>query len=97
LLLAAPDVEAPDDVAEVVEGKRDARSVDQRHPAQRKVERLTVVGLSARLLERGLGHYAVDVEPGGIDSRDVAVVAHHPIDEALVARRVEVGRGEPDL
>src|SRR5262245_9144944 len=49
LALAAPDVEAPDDVAQVIERERPARRVDERHPTQRLDERLTVVGLSARL------------------------------------------------
>ena len=88
--LAAPDVEAPDDVAEVVEAERPARRVDERDRAQRLDERLAVVGLAARLLQRGLGHQPVDVEPGGIEAGNVAVVLHHPVDEPLVGRRVEV-------
>src|SRR5262249_18431927 len=96
LLLAAADIEVPDDVAEVGEGKWPAWRLREGHRTQRAVERLAVVGLAARLLERRLGHQTVDVEPGGIDPGDVAVVAHHPVDEALVARRVEVGRVERD-
>src|SRR5215813_14220335 len=59
LLLAAADVEIPDDVAKVIERKRAARSVDEGHRTQRAVERLTVVGLAAGLLQRRLGHQAV--------------------------------------
>src|SRR5262245_28391412 len=59
LLLAAADVEVPDDVAEVVEEKRPARSIDEGDRAQRVVEGLAVVGLTARLLQRRLGHQAV--------------------------------------
>src|SRR5262249_5840746 len=56
LLLAAADIEAPDDVAEVVEGKWPAWRIHEGYRAQRAVERLAVVGLAAGLLERRLGH-----------------------------------------
>src|SRR5712691_2712882 len=94
LPLAPPDVEAPDDVAEVVERERPARRVGERYGAQRPVERLPVVGLAAGVLERRLRDHPGDVETGGVGARDVAVVAHHPVDEPLVARRVEIVRVE---
>src|SRR5262245_24650669 len=92
LALGAAYVEAADDVAEVIEMERPARRVGERYGAQRLDERILVVGLPARLFERGLGDHAVDVDTGGVDPRNVAVVAHHPVDEPLVARRIEVGR-----
>src|SRR6266571_1646154 len=52
LPLAFPDIEVPDDVAEVVEVERPARRIGELHGAQRFDERLLVVGLAARLLER---------------------------------------------
>src|SRR5262245_58090467 len=42
LLLAPPDVEAADDVAEVVEAERAARRVGERHRPQRLDQRLLV-------------------------------------------------------
>src|SRR6267378_6051423 len=54
LPLAASDIEVADDVTEVVEVERPARGVGERHAAQRPDQRLLVVGLSARLLERRL-------------------------------------------
>src|SRR5712691_6786426 len=94
LPLAPPDVEAPDDVAEVVERELPARRVGERYGAQRPVERLPVVGLAAGLLERRFRDHPGDVETGGVGARDVAVVAHHPVDQPLVARRVEIVRVE---
>src|SRR5262245_54561893 len=91
LLLAAPDVEAADDVAEVIEAERAARRVGQRHRAERLDQRVAVLGLATHLLESRLRHHAVDVEAGCVDARDVAVVAHHALDEPLVARGVQVG------
>src|SRR6266542_6913589 len=90
LLLDAPDVEVPDDVAEVIEGERAARRVGERHGPQRAVERLAVIGLAAGLLEGRLRDLARDVEARGVEAGDVAVLAHHPVDELLVGRRVEV-------
>src|SRR6266705_6833229 len=92
LLFAPPDIEAPDHVAEAVERERPAGRVGERHRAQGSVQRFLVVRLPARLLERGLGDHAVDVESGRVEPGDVAVVAHHPVDEQLVARRVEIAR-----
>src|SRR6266513_6228296 len=94
LPVAPPDVEIADDVAEAVEVKRPARGIGERHAAQGPDQRLLVLGLPARLLERGLRDHAVDVETGGIEARDVPIVAHHPLDAAPVARRVEVARIE---
>src|SRR5262245_37287794 len=88
LLVAAADVEGPHDVAQVVEAERAARRVGQRHTAQRLDQRLPVVGLAARLLERRLRHHAVDVDAGGVEAGDVAVVLHHAVDQPLVAGRV---------
>src|SRR5215471_20413306 len=92
LSLAAPDVEGADDVAQVVEVERTARRIGERDGAQRLDERIAVVGLAARLLEPGLGDHAVDVDARGVDPGDVAIVLHHAVDEALVARRVEIRR-----
>src|SRR5215475_13698402 len=52
LPLAAANVEAAHDVAEVVEGERPPRGVGERHRAQRPVHGFPVVGLATRLLER---------------------------------------------
>src|SRR5512147_2114050 len=90
LALAAPDVEVADHVAEMIEGERPAGRVGERHRAQRPIHRLAVVGLAARLLHRGLRNLAVDVEAGRVEPGNVAVVADHPVDQALVARGVEV-------
>src|SRR2546426_8726512 len=57
LPLASPDVEAPHHVAEAVERKRPAGRVGERHGAQGSVQRVLVVGLSAGLLQRGLGDH----------------------------------------
>src|SRR6266542_1747001 len=92
LLLAAADVEVPHDVAEVIEAEGAARRVGVRDPAKRTDERVPVVGLAARLLERGFRDHPVDVEAGGVGAGDVAVLADHPVDELLVARPVEVFR-----
>src|SRR5712692_11273116 len=94
LPLAPPDVQAHDDVTEVVERERPARRVREGHRAQRFVERFPVVRLPARLLERRFRDHPGDVETGGVGARDVAVVAHHPVDESLVARRIEIVRIE---
>src|SRR5258708_4631718 len=53
LALAAPDVEGPDDVAQVVEVERTARRVRERHGAQRLDKGVAVLRLAGRLLERG--------------------------------------------
>src|SRR5262245_20331946 len=92
LLLALSDVEVADHVAEVVEAERPAWRVGEGEPAHRLDQGLAVVGLAAGLLEGGFGDHAVDVDAGGVDPGDVAVVLHHPVDEALVARGVEVAR-----
>src|SRR6266496_524025 len=92
LPLAAPDVEGADDVAAPVEGEGAARRVGEGDAAHRSVEGLAVVRLAARLLQRGLRDLAVDVEAGRVETRDIAVVLHHPFDEPLVARRVEIAR-----
>src|SRR5262245_41083775 len=92
LLLALADEEAPDRVAEVVERDRPARRVGERDATERPDERVAVVGLAARLLEGCLGDQAVDVQAGGIDPGNVAVVLHHAVDESLVRRRIEVAR-----
>src|SRR5262245_7803291 len=92
LLLALADEEAPDHVAEVVEREGPARRVGERDATERPDEGLAVVGLAARLLESRLGDQAVDVQAGGIDPGNVAVVLHHAVDEPLVRRRVEVAR-----
>src|SRR5499427_6545548 len=94
LPFAAPDIEVADDVAEVVEAERPARGIGEGHAPQRLDEVFAVVGLAARLLEGGLRHHAVDVESRGVSPRDVAVLAHHPVDELLVARGVDVVRVE---
>src|SRR6516162_10953411 len=65
LALAAADVKATDDVAEMVEMERPARRVGQRHGAQRLDECVLVVGLAAGLFETGLRGHAVYVKPGG--------------------------------
>src|SRR5262245_34781817 len=101
LSFAAPDIEAADHVAEVVEAERPARGIGERHAPQGFDELFAVVRLPARFLEGGLRHHSVDVESRGVGPRDVSVVAHHPIDELLVARgvdvvRVEVARDHPD-
>src|SRR5438270_928249 len=92
LLLAPPDVEGPDHVAEVIERERPAGRIGERHAAKRPDERLPVVGLAAGLLERRLGDQAVDVEAGGVEAGNVAVFLHHAVDESLVGRRIEVAR-----
>src|SRR5215510_7932579 len=92
LLLALADEEAPDHVAEVVERERPARRVGERDATERPDERVAVVGLAARLLEGRLGDQAVDVQAGGIDPGNVAVVLHHAVDESLVRGRIEVAR-----
>src|SRR5438093_13090358 len=92
LLLAPPDVEGPDHVAEVIERERPAGRIGERHAAKRPDERLPVVGLATGLLERRLGDQAVDVEAGGVEAGNVAVVLHHAVDESLVGRRIEVAR-----
>ena len=74
----------------MIERERPAGRVRQRDRAQGAVQRLAVVGLTAGLLERRLGDHAVDVESRRVDAWNVAVVAHHPVDESLVARRVQV-------
>src|SRR5438132_7636346 len=91
LLLAPPDVEGPNHVAEVIERERPAGRVRQRNRAQGAVQRLAVVGLAAGLLERRLGDQAIDVEAGRIEAGHVAVVLDHPVDEPLVGRRVQIG------
>src|SRR5215470_13432277 len=90
LALAAPDVEGAHHVPQVVEAERPPRGIGQRHRPKRPVERLAVLGLAARLLERRLRHLAVDVEAGRVEARDVAVLLDHTVDQALVGRRVEV-------
>src|SRR5262249_48327233 len=50
LLVAPPDVEVPDHVAEVVEAERPARRIGERDAAERLDEHVLVLGLSARLL-----------------------------------------------
>src|SRR5207249_1549058 len=92
LPLGPPDVEGPDHVTEVIERERPSGRVDQRDAAQRPVERLAVVRLAACLFQRRLRDHAVDVEARGIEAGNVAVVLHHPVDEPLVARRVEIAR-----
>src|SRR5262245_38024838 len=47
LHLHAADVEAPDDVAQVIEAERSPRSVGERHGAQRLHEAVAVLGLAA--------------------------------------------------
>src|SRR5262249_15794043 len=94
LLLAAADVEGAHHVAEVIEGEGSAGRVGERYRAQGPYERVPVFGLPTGLLESRLGDHAVDVEAGGVRARDVAVVAHHPVDEALVARGIEIVRVE---
>src|SRR5437867_7744394 len=94
LPLDAPDVEAPDDVAEVVELERTARRVGQRYGPQRLDEGLAIVRFAAGLFQRRLGDHPVDVESGGVGPGNVAVLAHHSLDELLVARRVDVVRVE---
>src|SRR5499427_5036854 len=94
LPLAASDIEVADHIAEVVEAERPARGIGERHAPQGLDELFAVVRLPARLLEGGLRHHSVDVEPGGVGPRDVAVLAHHPVDELLVARGVDVVRVE---
>src|SRR5215831_3163061 len=101
LLLAAPDVEVAHDVAEVIEAEGTAGGVGERDAAKRPDECVPVIGLAARLLEGGLRDQSVDVEARGVGAGDVAVLSHHPVDELLVARRVdvvrvEVGRDHPD-
>src|SRR5215470_1476276 len=101
LPLAAPDIEVADHVAKVVEAERPARGIGERHAPQGLDELFAVVRLPARLLEGSLRHHSVDVEPGRVGPRDVAVLAQHPVDELLVARgvdvvRVEVARDHPD-
>src|SRR5215813_10100751 len=101
LALTASDVEVADHVAEVVEAEWPARGIGERDAPQRLDEVFAVVRLPARLLEGGLRHHPVDVEPGGVGPRDVAVLANHPVDELLVARgvdvvRIEVARDHPD-
>src|SRR5262245_20584780 len=91
LPLAAADVERADDVAEMVEAERAARRIGERYGPQRLDERILVLGLAAGLLEGSLGHHAVDVNAGRVDARNVAVVLHHALDEALVAGRVQTG------
>src|SRR5205823_1458315 len=68
LLLAAPNVEAPHHVAEMIEGERPARGVGERDAPERLAEGLTVLALPARLLERGLRDHAVDVDAGGVEA-----------------------------
>src|SRR5579864_3193277 len=70
LSLAAPDVDVADHVAEVVEVERAPRGVGERDAAQGPDQRVLVVGLAAGLLERSLGHHAVDVEARGVDAGD---------------------------
>src|SRR5207245_9419724 len=84
LLLAPPDVEGPDHVAEVIERERPAGRVRKRHRAQGAVQGLAVVGLAGSLLERRLSDHTVDIESGGVEAWNVAVVAHHPVAESLV-------------
>src|SRR6185369_17417335 len=79
LLVDPPDVAVADDVAEVIEAEGAAGRVGERDRAQGPVERLPVVGLAARLLQRRLRHHAVDVEAGGVEPGDVAVVLHHAV------------------
>ena len=59
---------------------------------QRLGERLAVVGLAAELLDRGLDALAGDVHAGRVAAGQHVVVLPHRGDEALVARRVEIGR-----
>src|SRR2546422_952399 len=59
LLLHAADVEASDDVAEVIEAERPPRGVGERHAAQRLDHGVAVAGLAAGLLQRGRGPQAV--------------------------------------
>src|SRR5947209_2751831 len=66
LLVDPPDVEVPDDVAEVIEAEGAARRVGERDPAEGPDERLPVLGLAAGLLEGRLRDLAVDVQPGGV-------------------------------
>src|SRR5215471_18508018 len=80
LALAAPDVEVADDVAEMVEVEGPARRVGEADAAHRGDEGFLVVGLAAGLLQRRFRDHAVDVEAGGIDARDVAVVGDHALD-----------------
>src|SRR4030095_6873284 len=92
LPLAPPDIEGAHDVAEPVEREGAAGRVGEGDAPHGLIEGLPVVRLATCLLQRRLRDLAVDVEAGGVEAGDIAVVLHHALDEPLVARRVEIAR-----
>src|SRR5215470_11116557 len=79
LALAAADEGVADDVAEMVEVERPAWAFGQADGAHRRVEGFLVFGLAAGLLQRRLGHHAAEIDAGGVDAGDVAVVGDHAL------------------
>src|SRR5689334_16816720 len=60
-----PDVESPDDIAEVIKFERPARSIGQIDGFQRGHELVPIASVAARCFQRGIDDLTVDIEQTG--------------------------------
>src|SRR6266446_7565463 len=87
LALALANEDVADDVAEVVELHRPARRIGERDLMKSFGERTAVIGLGAKLRNRGLDALARDVHAGRVTARQDLVIPVQSGHETFVARR----------